>query len=135
MNVMAYAKLKVQVSDMQEEWRKMSMCQRFFSWRLLYRLFDTQRSARYHDARNHFIKCNKLPVSFPFNKYLRRCVRHTASLADANVYRGVVAYAKDAIQGSGVPRVQCSHHRVRCYTGMSSAEVDIARQTSTGCWI
>ena len=56
----------------------MSICQRLSprSWRLLYVLFDTQRSARYHDARNHFIKCNKLPVSFPFNKYLRRCVRH-----------------------------------------------------------
>ena len=78
MNVMAYAKIKVQVADMQLEWQAMSICQRLSprSWRLLYVLFDTQRSARYHDARNHFIKCNKLPVSFPFNKYLRRCVRH-----------------------------------------------------------
>ena len=76
MNVMVYARLKVEVADMQQEWERRSFVHRCFSWILFWRMFNTQRSARYHDARNHFIKCNKLPVSFPFNRYLRRCVRH-----------------------------------------------------------
>ena len=70
------AGLKMQVQAMKEAWEKEPLLWRLINLPARLHMHAVATRASYHDARCHFISCNKLPVGFMFNTYLKRCIRN-----------------------------------------------------------